>query len=106
MYTMTNNMEYTMIANNKMIDLKAFADDWLNYARLNGFHPKVIAFIEANPRDLFPEDGSSLLGQWAKVSNFLVSNFFDGVGGNVDGIFNMLVGAQRYARFKAFTYDQ
>jgi hypothetical protein len=91
---------------NNGIEVKALADDWLVFARAAGVHPKVLAFIEANPGDLFPDDESTNPRKWVIVSNFLVSCFFEGVGGAVDTYYNALLGKERYARFKAFTYDQ
>lgn len=85
---------------------KATVDNWLEWARKEELDPKVIAFIEANPNDLMPEDGSTNPRQWAKMSNFLTSCFFDGVSGNVNAFYNALLGAERNARFQAFTYGQ
>lgn len=85
---------------------KATVENWLEWARKEGVHPKVIAFIEANPSDLNPEDGSTNPRQWAKMSNFLTSCFFEGVAGNVNAFYNALLGVERNARFQEFTYDQ
>ena len=85
---------------------KATVENWLEWARKEKVHPKVIAFIEANPGDLTPEDGSTNPRQWAKMSNFLTSCFFEGVAGNVNAFYNALLGVERNARFQAFTYDQ
>lgn len=85
---------------------KAFVDNWLAFARKEGVHPKVIAFIEENPDDLFPEDGPANPRKWVIVSNLMVSAFFEDCRGSVDTYYNVLVGAERYARFKQFTYAQ
>lgn len=88
------------------ISIQGFADDWLKFARQNGVHPKVIAFLEQNPSDLFPDDESTNPRKWTIVSNFLVSCFFDDCTGSVDTYYNALLGVERYARFKEFTSDQ
>ena len=88
------------------VSVQGLAEDWLVFARAAGVHPKVIAFIEANPGDLFPDDETTNPRKWTIVSNFLVSCVFDDCKGSVDTYYNALLGEERYARFKAFTYDQ
>jgi hypothetical protein len=93
------NVDVNFIGNSS----KATVDNWLVWARKEQVHPKVIEFIEANPNDLMPEDGTTNPRQWAKMSNLMNSCFFDGVSGNVNAFYNSLLGADRNARFQAFT---